>query len=110
LGLYGVRISEVWLLRFLWIPVLAVAAFFWFRKPKMDTADFNLSLISFYVLFIIFYGWATEQTFLDPLPFIFLQILAFRPKRSHLYALVGIQLLVYGFSLLNGGPRFFSRL
>jgi uncharacterized membrane protein len=110
LGLYGVKISEIWLLRFLWIPVLAVAAFFWFRKPKMNIADFNLALISFYVLFMIFYGWATEQTFLDPLPFIFLQILAFRPKLSHLYALVGIQLLVYGFSLVNGGPSIFQPL
>ena len=110
LGLLGVDISRVWFLRFIWVPVLGAATFFWFRKRSMSEADLSLSLISFYLLFMISYGWITEQTFLDPLPFIFLQILAYRTKRSYLYALVGIQVLVYAFSLFNGGTLIFEPL
>lgn len=109
-GLNGVEISQIWFLRFLWIPILGAAAIYWFRKRSLNEADFNLSLISFYLLFMISYGWVTEQTFLDPLPFIFLQILAYHPVRAHLYGLVGIQLLVYAFSSVNGGPMIFEPL
>ncbi len=107
-GLLGVDISRIAILRFLWIPIMGAGAFYWYRKHSMTQADLTLSLISFYVLFMISYVWVTEQTFLDPLPFIFLQILAYRPKRSHLYALVGLQILVYAFSLFNGMPLIFE--
>jgi hypothetical protein len=109
-GLNGVDISQIWPLRFLWVPILAAAAVFWFRKRRMIEADLNLALISFYLLFMMSYGWVTEQTFLDPLPFIFLQILAYRPKRAFLVGLIAIQLLVYSFSLFNGGPMIFEPL
>ncbi len=102
-GLNGVDISQVTFLRFLWIPILSPVAVYWFKKRSMSEADLNLALISFYVLFMISYGWVTEQTFLDPLPFIFLQILVFRPKKTYMAGLVAIQLLVYSFSLFNGG-------
>ncbi len=107
-GLNGIDISKIWPLRFLWVPILAAAAIYWFRRHRMSDADLNLALISFYVLFMISYGWVTEQTFVDPLPFIFLQILAFRPKRAFLVGLVAIQLLIYSFSLFNGGPMIFE--
>ena len=109
-GLLGVDISTVWFLRFIWIPVLGAATVYWFRKRRLSEADLSLSLISFYLLFMISYSWVTEQAFLDPLPFIFLQILAYRPKRIYLYALVGIQVLVYAFSLFNGGLLIFEPL
>jgi Gpi18-like mannosyltransferase len=110
LGLLGVDISTNAVLRFLWIPILGAAAVYWYRKPKMDAADLNLSLISFYVLFMVSYAWVSEQTFLDPLPFILLLILAFRPKRAYLYALTVVQLLVYIFTTFNGGTLIFEPL
>ncbi len=110
LSLYGLDISKVWILRFIWIPILGVAAIYWFKKRIMNEADLSLALISFYVLFMISYSWVTEQTFLDLLPFIFLQILAYRPRRVYLYALVGVQGLIYAFSLFNGGPLIFEPL
>jgi hypothetical protein len=97
-------------LRFVWIPVLAIVALYWFRRQKFDEADLNLSIISLFALFMITYGWVTEQTFLDLLPFVFLQIFAYRPKRLHLYFLVFIQILVYAFSSINGGPFIFKPL
>ncbi len=109
-GLHGIDISKVWFLRFLWIPILGAAAIYWFRKTSFDEERFNLSLISFYILFMISYSWISEQTFLDALPFILLQILAFRPKRVFLYALAFIQVLVYSFSIVNGGPLIFEPL
>jgi len=109
-GLLGVDISRIAVLRFLWIPVLAGTAVYWFRKRGMTDAELCLSLISFYLLFMVSYSWVTEQTFLDPMPFILLQILAFRPKRAYVYALAGVQALVYAFSLFNGGPLIFEPL
>ena len=109
-GLNGVDISQIWALRLVWVPILAGAAVYWFRRRGMNEASLNLALISFYFLFMMSYGWVTEQTFLDPLAFIFLQILAYQPKRAHMYGLVGIQLLVYAFSLFNGGPMIFEPL
>jgi uncharacterized membrane protein len=109
-GLLGVDISKIAILRFLWIPVLVAVAVYWFRKRGMTEAELGLSLISFYLLFMVTYSWVTEQTFLDPMPFILLQILAYRPKRVYLYALAGIQILVYAFSVFNGGPLIFEPL
>jgi hypothetical protein len=109
-GLHGIDISKVWFLRFLWIPILGAAAIYWFRKSSFDEEHFNLSLISFYILFMISYSWISEQTFLDALPFILLQILAFHPKKMYLYALAFIQVLVYSFSIFNGGPLIFEPL
>ena len=109
-SLFNVDVATVWVLRVIWIPILAIVALYWIRKPKLDGIDLNLSIISFYVFFMISYGWVTEQTFLDPLPFIFLQILAYRPKRQYLHLLVVIQILVYAFSVVNGGLLIFEPL
>ncbi|MCL4430217.1 MAG: glycosyltransferase 87 family protein, partial [Chloroflexi bacterium] len=110
ISLLNVDISQVWLLRFIWIPVLGVISLYWFRKPIMKVADLNLAIISFYLLFMLSYGWVTEQSFLDPLPFIFLQILAFRPKKIYMYALLAVQGLVFAFSTFNWGPFIFTPL
>jgi hypothetical protein len=59
---------------------------------------------------MITYAWVPEQTFIDPLPFIFLQILSYRPRRLHLYLLCVIQALVYAFSLSNWGLFVFTPL
>ena len=109
-SLVNVDVATVWVLRVIWIPILAIVYLYWVRKPKLDEIDLNLSIISFYVFFMISYGWVTEQTFLDPLPFIFLQILAYRPRRQYLYLLVVIQILVYAFSVVNGGLLIFEPL
>jgi len=74
---------------------------FLLKKPSLDKADLNLSLITFYLIFMMSYGWVTEQSFLDPLPFIFLQMIGYRFKRSHLYMLIAIQILIYAFSAVN---------
>jgi hypothetical protein len=110
ISLLNMDISQVWILRFIWIPVLGVAALFWIRKTSMKEADLNLAIISFYMLFMLSYGWVTEQSFLDPLPFIFLQILAFRPKKLYVYGLVAIQFLVFAFATFNWGPFVFTPL
>ena len=109
-GIIGVNISEVWILRFVWVPVVAIGSIYWIRRRKMDDGDLNLAIISLYILFMITYSWISEQSFIDFLPFMFLQILAYRPKRLHLYLLSGIQLLVYAFSFFNGGPFIFQPL
>ena len=109
-ALFNVNMAELWILRMIWVPVLAVGTLYWLRKPKLGDADLNLSLISLYVLFMITYGWVSEQTFLDPLPFILLQVLAFRPKRTSLYALVALQILIYSFSAVNWGGFIFEPL
>jgi hypothetical protein len=103
-SLFYLDVSQLWILRVVWIPILAVAALYWLRRPKMDDAALCLSIISLYVLFMITYAWAPEQSFIDPLPFIFLQILAYRPRRLNLYLLCIVQTLVYCFSLFNWGP------
>jgi hypothetical protein len=100
-ALQGIDIVPLWQLRLLWIPLLAVCAIYWFRKPKLIEKDFVLSIISFYILFMLSYGWVSEQTFLDPLPFIFILILAFEPKRIYLYLLLTIQGFVYIFTIAN---------
>ncbi len=110
LGLLGLDISRIWFLRFLWIPIVGVAALYWARKTSFGEKELSLSLISFYILFMVSYSWISEQSFLDPMPFILLQILAYQPKRTYLYALAGIQTLVYAFSLFNGGLLIFKPL
>jgi hypothetical protein len=109
-GLLGVDMTKFWVLRFLWIPILGAAVVYWLTRRRLEEADLSLSLISFYILFLVSYSWVTEQLFLDPLPFIFLQILAYRPKRSYLYALAGIQTLVYAFAIFNGASLIFQPL
>lgn len=109
-GLLHIDISEIWLLRFVWIPVLAANAVYWFRRPSMMMADLNLSIISFYILFLISYGWVTEQSFLDTLPFIILQIVLFNPKRGYWYVLLTVQTLVFAFSTFNHSPFIFEPL
>jgi len=102
--------AKFWFLRLVWIPILAIGSFCWIRKSKIDTQDFTFSIVSLYILFLISYGWVTEQLFLDPLPFIFLLIFAFRPRRLSLYILIFIQILVYSFSAVNWGPFIFEPL
>jgi hypothetical protein len=106
--LLNLDISQVWILRLIWIPVLAIAAVYWLKRGKMDDATFCLSIVSFYVLFMVTYAWVPEQTFVDPLPFVLLQILAYRPRRFYLYALAVVQVLVYAFSAFNWGPFVFN--
>jgi len=110
IALQGIDIVPLWQLRLLWIPLLAVCAVFWLRKPKLDEKDFVLSVISFYILFMFSYGWISEQTFLDPLPFIFLFILAFEPKRVYLYAVGVVQVFIYIFSVANQSLFIFTPL
>ena len=76
----------------------------------MKEAELNLALISFYVFFMVSYGWVTEQNFLDFLPFVFLQILAYQPKKIYLYALAVLQISVFAFSTFNWGPFIFAPL
>lgn len=107
-SLLNLDISQVGILRLIWIPVLGAAAVYWFRRKGMDEATLCLSIISFYVLFMITYAWVPEQAFIDPLPFILLQVLAYRPKRFYLYVLAGVQVLIYAFSIFNWGPFVFQ--
>ena len=109
-GAIGINISKVWILRFVWIPVIAIGSIYWLKKRKMNDGDLNLAIISLYILFMITYGWISEQTFIDPLPFIFLQILAYRPKRLQLYVLSVVQMSIYVFSFFNSGPFIFQPL
>ncbi len=110
ISLLNVDVAQVWLIRFIWIPVLGAAAVYWFRKPQMKDVDLNLAIISFYLLFMVSYGWVTEQSFLDPLPFILLQIVAFQPRKLYMYGLLAIQGLVFAFSTFNWGPFIFTPL
>jgi hypothetical protein len=109
-SLYGLDISKIAILRLIWIPILVALAIYWYKKKTMSLADLNLALISFYFLFMITYVWVSEQTFIDTLPFIFLAIFAFKPNRSLLYSLLGIQFLILVFSFFNGGSTIFQPL
>ena len=110
IALQGIDIVPLWQLRLLWMPLLAACTVFWIRKPKLGEKDFILSIISFYILFMFSYGWISEQTFIDLLPFIFLIILAFQPKRAYLYVLIVIQSFVYIFSVANQSLFVFTPL
>jgi hypothetical protein len=103
-SLLGIDVGGLWLLRYIWIPVTALTALYWFRKPSMKEPQFNLAIISLYMVFMLSYGWVTEQTYLDPLPFIFLQIFAYKPKKLYFYVLLITQGLVFAFITFNGGP------
>ena len=59
---------------------------------------------------MISYGWITEQTFVDPLPFILLFVLGYSPKRAYLYLLAAIQTLVYIFTVANQSLFVFTPL
>ena len=109
-ALLNINLAEPWPLRLIWIPIIAGCALYWLKKPSFEKADLNLALITFYAVFMISYGWVTEQTLIDPLPFIFLQVLGYRSKRFHLYVLGAIQILVYAFSAVNGGEFIFEPL
>jgi hypothetical protein len=109
-ALRGIDIIPLWHLRLLWIPLLAICAIYWLKRSKIDEKDFALSIISFYMLFMLSYGWISEQTFIDPLPFIFLFILAFEPKRIYLFVLSVIQVFVYIFTVANQSLFAFSPL
>jgi Gpi18-like mannosyltransferase len=109
-SLLNIDIAYVWILRIVWIPVLAILTLYWFRKPTMKEAELNLALISFYVFFMVTYSWVTEQNFLDFLPFVFLQILAYQPKKIYLYGLAMLQVAVFAFSTFNWGPFIFAPL
>jgi hypothetical protein len=109
-ALWHLDVAQVWILRYVWIPVVAFTAFYWYRKPSMKEEQFNLALISLFIVFMLSYSWVTEQSFLDPLPFIFLQIMAYQPKRGYLYGLVFMQVLVFLFVIFNWGPFVFKPL
>ena len=109
-SLFSYDVSQLWVLRVVWIPVVAIAALYWFERPKIDDAALCLSIISLQVLFMITYAWVSEQRCIDPLPFILLQILAYRPKKICLYLLSIVQVVIYGFSLFNWGPSAFTPL
>ncbi len=107
-SLLNLDISQVGFLRLIWIPVLAIIALFWFRESQLNDEKLCLSIVSFYVLFMITYAWIPEQMFLDPLPFVFLLIFAYQPKKFYLYLLILIQALVYAFSAMNWGIFIFN--
>jgi Gpi18-like mannosyltransferase len=102
--------GDHWIFRLLWIPILSLGILYWLRKKRLENLDFVLSIVTLYILFILSYGWVTEQSFLDPLPFIFLIILVYRPRKLHFYFLALIQLLVFAFSMSNWGPFIFEPL
>jgi hypothetical protein len=108
--LFNIDISKIGPLRLVWIPFLAATSIYWLKKRDFDDSDLNLSIISLYLLFMITYVWITEQTFIDPLPFILLQTIAYRPKRSQLYLLSAIQIVIFAFSMVNGGALIFEPL
>lgn len=107
-ALLNVNMADLWILRMIWIPTLLVGVFYWLRKPKLNESNLNLSIISLYLLFMMTYSWVGEQTLIDPLPFLLLQILAYNPKKISLYMLSGIQILVYLFSAVNWGGFIFQ--
>lgn len=101
IALIGIDIVPLWYLRQLWIPILGLGTLYWLKKPKINEKDFTLSLVFFYILFIVSYGWVSEQTIIDLLPFAFLMVLAYNSKRIYLYMLLLIQTFVYIFSFAN---------
>jgi len=110
IALLGIDIVPLWHLRQLWIPIIGLGAFFWIRKTKLSEKDLTLSIISFYILFMISYGWVSEQAFVDLLPFTFLLIIGYSPKRIYLYMLALIQGLIYVFSFANQSLAVFGPL
>lgn len=109
-SLQKIDMALQWPFRLLWIPLLLAAMVYWLRKDKMGEAEFTISIISFYVLFMVSYGWITEQYFLDLLPFTFLLILGYKSKHVYLYLLGLFQVLVYAFTVTNQGLLVFNPL
>lgn len=107
-SLFNVDIAQIWWLRLMWVPAMAATTIYWLNKPKMESENLCLSLVSFYFLFIITYAWATEQMLTDSLPFVLLLVTAYRPRRLYLYLLTVVQILVYAFSAVNWGPFVFT--
>jgi len=99
--LQGIDIASAWEVRQIWVVVLAGNFFYWVRKRKFSEENFVVSIISFYLLWMISYGWVAEQSFLDPLPFIFVLILAYRPKKIYIFLVGGINFLIYVYSFAN---------
>ena len=110
IALLGVDIVPLWYLRQLWIPILATGAIYWLKKPKMDEKNLTLSLVFFYILFIVSYGWISEQTIVDLLPFAFLMVIAYNQKRNYMYILLLIQTFVFIFSFANQSLAVFAPL
>ena len=48
ISLLNVDVAQVWLIRFIWIPVLGATAIYWFKKPQMKDVDLNLAIISLF--------------------------------------------------------------
>jgi hypothetical protein len=108
-ALFKIDAGSIWYLRVLWVPVLFGGfALFWLRRRRWETSDFNLALITLYSLFMMSYGWVTEQSFIDLLPFLFLQIMCFRPKKSQFYLLIVLQVLIFAFSAADYGEFIFQ--
>jgi len=101
IALQGIDIASAWEVRQIWVVVLAGNFFYWVRKRKFSEENFVVSIISFYLLWMISYGWVAEQSFLDPLPFIFVLILAYRPKKIYIFLVGGINFLIYVYSFAN---------
>jgi Gpi18-like mannosyltransferase len=110
IALQGISTGPLWLLRQLWIPILATGGVYWLKKPKLTEKDFVLALTTFYILFMVSYGWISEQTLVDLLPFLFLIVLAYKPKRAYFYLLLLVQFLVYIFSFANQSLALFEPL
>jgi hypothetical protein len=110
IALQGVSTGALWLFRQLWIPILTTGGVYWLKKPKLTEKDFVLSLITFYILFMVSYAWISEQTIVDLLPFLFLLVLAYKPERAYFYMLLLVQLLVYIFSFANQSLALFEPL
>jgi Gpi18-like mannosyltransferase len=108
--LYLFKLSFVSFSFTLWIPLLFICGIYWLRKPKFGESTLILSIISFYLLFMISYGWITEQTFLDPSIFIILFIFCYNPKKTYLYCFVVIQIFVYIFTVANQTLTVFNPL
>lgn len=97
----NVDLAVQWPFRMLWVPLLLGLTVYWFRKPKLNEANLTVAVLSFYIVFMATYGWISEQSFLDLLPFSFLLFLGYNPKRIYLYLLGALQLLVYAFTITN---------
>jgi hypothetical protein len=111
LALFKIDVGSLWYLRVLWVPVLIGGfAAFWLRRRHWETSEFNLAIITLFSLFMMSYSWVPEQSFIDLLPFLFLQIICFHPKKSQFYLLVALQFLIFTFSALNYGGFIFQPL
>ena len=108
-GLFNVDVGTLWPLRLLWIPIVLVGfTVYLFRRRRWDKMDFNLALITLFILFLVSYGYTTEQSFVDVLPFLFLQVLCFKPRKTNFLLLIGLQILVFAFSAVNYGEFIFQ--